>query len=129
MKNIKLGLKSRRQLIEMILNCDGDILDEENSFYLSCSSQSITVTGYCDEEKAFTCKEFPEYAFPIQFISHVEKKSYKIDAETTFLDIASVYACTSENIRKIYKKAMKTLGDITAREEEFWGDYKCSKVR
>lgn len=105
----KLVLKSRKQIMEMILACNGDIYDVDNIFYLNKSGETITVNGYCDEEKVFTCVEFPEYVFPLEFISHEIKKTYNTQHETGFKEIAKIYECSSENIRKIYKKAIATL--------------------
>ncbi|WP_418181332.1 hypothetical protein ACNSOL_11570 (plasmid) [Aliarcobacter lanthieri] len=116
---IKLVVKGNKEIRDFFIQSNGSLLEKENQFYINTiAGKVITVDGYCEEEDVFTCIEYPDYAIPLNFISHkYEKVTYKDQwHEKTNLEIAYLIKCSSENIRKTTNSAIKKIRKIIEKD-------------
>lgn len=112
--NYIVVLKNRIKMIELIIGNNGDINDEINKFYINLAGKKITINGYCVEEDVYTCVEHSEYVFPSSMISHLVTDCAL--SEYTLKEIAMIEKCTSQNISKIYTRAIKKIKNIFMKE-------------
>lgn len=105
---VKVVLKNRKDIIKILTDNNGDLTDVDNKFYIdTISGSKITLIGYCAEEDNYVCKEFPQYIIPSIFISNVIKyEKIQNNFEYTYTEIGQIIGCSSENARKITRKAL-----------------------
>lgn len=119
---IKVRVKAKTDLIRFFTVRDSDLNDSVNKEYLAMSSKKITLVGYCEEEDMFTCKEYPEFAIPAEFIGS------RVDAELTeedfgeggtFVEIGRFFGVTSEAVRASFKKALVKIEKTIRSNKEY----------
>lgn len=114
---LKLILKNRAQIIKILKELDSNLSDSTNLFYIENAGKVITIDAYCEEERIFTCYEFPDYAFPIEFISNVCTRKVSSKPGMTNKEIGKFFNCTAENIRKTIIRAINKLNKIIVTQE------------
>jgi len=117
---VKVCLKPKSSIINFFKETNSDIKDKDNVFYISKGSSQITINGYCEEERVFTCIEYPEHVFPVEFLSH-EVNNRAIDEEFNFSEIGSLQNMHKETARKYLIKALDKMYDLMKDNSELKG--------
>lgn len=114
---IKLVLKDKRSITSYFLSTNSDLQDDVNKFYISIAGKTITVNGFCEEDNVFICKEYPEYAIPMEFISHkyIEVGNQNNWTDRTYAEIAEVIGFTPEAARVVVNKTVEKIKKIVEK--------------